>query len=184
MFCTKCGGAVDGEDRYCGRCGAAVAPPTSGPALSMQGVPFQAAALQVVPAQAGAGQVGAGQVGPGMQMPSGSGQQGHHSAVTKGFAQTFGLDPRVAFVTLIVDLMLNAGEVASLGVLVPASIAAGAVVGYVAYKAQMKWYGDDSESAKIKALILGLLTAIPTPLPALLYVPSGLVGLYHKFRKK
>ena len=104
--------------------------------------------------------------------------------MTKGFAQTFGLDPRVAFVTLIVDLMLNAGEVASLGVLVPASIAAGAVVGYITYKAQMKWYGDDSESAKIKAVVLGLLTAIPTPLPAILYVPSGLVGLYHRLRKK
>ena len=116
-----------------------------------------------------------------MQIPS---QQAHHSAVTKGFAQTFGLDPRVAFVTLIVDLMLNAGEVASLGVLVPASIAAGAVVGYVTYKAQMNWYGDDSESAKIKAVVLGLLTAIPTPLPAILYVPSGLVGLYHRLRKK
>jgi hypothetical protein len=140
--------------------------------VPMPGVPLQAGTMQVLPAQ----------VGPGMQMPAGS--QGHHSAVTKGFGQTFGLDPRVAFVTLIVDLMLNAGEVASMGLLVPVSIAAGAAVGYITYKAQMKWYGDDDESAKIKAVILGLLTAIPTPLPALLYVPSGLVGLYHKFRKK
>ena len=114
MFCTKCGAAVGGDGRYCGGCGAAV-----GQTVPMQGMPLHATAMQVVPAQAGAGQVG-----PGMQMPAASQQMPspgtHHSAVTKGFAQTFGLDPRVAFVTLIVDLMLNAGEVASLGVLVPA----------------------------------------------------------------
>ena len=36
----------------------------------------------------------------------------------------------------------------------------------------------------IKALILGLLTAIPTPLPAILSIPSGIVGLVHNLRKK
>jgi hypothetical protein len=101
-----------------------------------------------------------------------------------GFGQTFGLDPRVAFVTLIVDVMLNAGDIASMGLLAPVSIGAGIAVGYVTYKMQMHWYGDDKESAKIKGIVLGLLTAIPTPLPALLYVPSGLIGLFHKFRRK
>jgi len=96
----------------------------------------------------------------------------------------FGLDPRVAFVTLIVDLMLNAGDLATMGLLVPVSLAAGVVLGYIAYKAQINWYGDDKESAKIKGIILGLLTAIPTPLPALLYVPSGMVGLMHKLRRR
>jgi len=36
----------------------------------------------------------------------------------------------------------------------------------------------------IKATILGLLTAIPVPLPALLSVPTGIVGLVHNMRKK
>ena len=49
---------------------------------------------------------------------------------------------------------------------------------------QMHWYGDDKESAKIKAVILGLLTAIPTALPALLYVPSGVLGVFHNLRGK
>ena len=33
-------------------------------------------------------------------------------ASSRGFAQVFGLDPRVAFLTLIVDIMLNGGEIA------------------------------------------------------------------------
>jgi hypothetical protein len=100
------------------------------------------------------------------------------------FGQMFGLDPRIAFLTLIVDMMLNAGDVISMGLLLPVSIAAGAVLGYIVYRAQINWYGDDKESAKIKALIIGLLTAIPTPLPELLYIPAGVVGLFHSFRKK
>jgi len=68
--------------------------------------------------------------------------------------------------------------------LLPVSIMAGIVLGLIAYRAQISWYGDDKESARIKALALGLLTAIPTPLPELLYIPAGLVGLWHSFRRK
>ena len=99
------------------------------------------------------------------------------------FGQLFGLDPRVAFLTLIVDMMLNAGDLISMGLLLPVSIAAGVVLGYVVYRAQINWYGDDKESARIKALILGLLTAIPTPIPEILYIPAGLLGLFHGFRR-
>jgi hypothetical protein len=90
----------------------------------------------------------------------------------------------MAALTVIVDLMLFGGEVATLGAILPVSIGAGAVLGVIAYRAQRKWYGDDRESAAIKAAILGLLTAIPTPLPAILSVPSGIVGLVHNLRKK
>jgi hypothetical protein len=102
----------------------------------------------------------------------------------RGFIQNFGLDPRIAGLMLIVDLMLNAGEIVSMGLLVPFSIAAGIVLGYITYKAQMNWYGDDKESAKIKAIVVGLLTAIPTPLPAVLYVPAGILGLLRNARRK
>jgi hypothetical protein len=110
--------------------------------------------------------------------------QPRESASPKGFGRLFGLDLRIAFLTLVVDVMLNAGDLASMGLLLPVSVAAGVVLGYIVYKAQINWYGDDKESAKIKAIILGLLTAIPTPLPELLYIPAGLIGLFHKFRKK
>jgi hypothetical protein len=102
----------------------------------------------------------------------------------RSFGQIFGLDPRIAFLTLVVDIMLNAGDLVSMGLLLPVSAAAGIVLGYIAYKAQINWYGDDRESAKIKAIVLGLLTAIPTPLPELLYIPAGLVGLFHGLRRK
>jgi hypothetical protein len=96
----------------------------------------------------------------------------------------FGIDPRIAVVMFVLDAMLNAGEIATLGLLVPVSLVAGVVLGYVTYRAQRKWYGDDKESAKIKAIIVGLLTAIPTPLPEILYLPFGIVGLFHNLRRK
>jgi|SRR5690348_2311731 hypothetical protein len=99
------------------------------------------------------------------------------------FGQLFGLDPRVAFITLVVDMMLNAGDLISMGLLLPVSVGAGIVLGYVVYRAQINWYGDDKESARIKALILGLLTAIPTPIPEILYIPAGLLGLFHGFMR-
>jgi hypothetical protein len=106
-------------------------------------------------------------------------QSARHS---RGFAQLFGLDPRIAFLTFIVDLMLFGGTVLTFGLLIPVSLAAGIVLGFITYRAQIKWYGDDNESALIKGAIIGLLTAIPTPLPAILYVPSGILGLLHLAR--
>ena len=121
--------------------------------------------------------------GPGPQGPYFS-PQTHASGAARGFSQAFGLDPRIAFLTLVVDLMLNAGEIASMGLLLPVSAAAAAVLGYLTYKAQLNWYGDDKESAKLKAIMLALLTAIPTALPAVVYVPSGVLGIFHNLRRK
>jgi hypothetical protein len=108
----------------------------------------------------------------------------HHDSRARGFGQFFGIHPTIAFVALLVDLMLFGGDVMTMGALLPVSIGAGFVLGIITYLAQRRWYGDDRESASIKALILGLLTAIPTPLPAALYIPSGIVGLIHKIRGK
>ena len=108
----------------------------------------------------------------------------HHVAKARGFSQIFGIHPGIAFLTLIVDLMQFGGDVLTAGALLPVSIGAGAVLAYISYIAQRKWYGDDKETALIKASILGLLTAIPVPLPAVLSLPAGLVGLVHNLRKK
>ena len=99
------------------------------------------------------------------------------------FVRLFGLDPRIAILTLIADMMLNAGDLVTMGLLLPVSIAAGLVLGYITYKAQINWYGDDPESARIKAFAIGLLTAIPTPLPELLYIPAGLIGLFQGLKR-
>jgi hypothetical protein len=109
-------------------------------------------------------------------------------ATSKGFDQIFGIDPRIAFLAFVVDLMLFGTGAATMGItlpiLIPIAIVAGIVLGRITYKAQMKWYGDDHDSAMIKASIIGLLTAIPVGIPALVWVPSGLLGLLHNARRK
>ena len=101
----------------------------------------------------------------------------------RAFSQLYGLDPRIAILTLVVDAMLFGGDFVTAGLIWPFSVAAGAVLGVIAYRAQMRWYGDDRDSAMIKGLILALLTAIPTPLPAILYIPSGIVGAFRMLQR-
>lgn len=103
-----------------------------------------------------------------------------HQVAARGFAQTFGLHPAMAFVTVAADLMLHAADVVSAGLLIPFSAAAALVLATIAFLAQRKWFSDDQESALIKSLIIGLLTAIPSPLPYVLFVPAGIVGFFRK----
>lgn len=152
--CSHCGFVASEPGRFCSACGA------------QTGFAFPAQTPQTWPAAP--------------QYPPFA----YHAARARGFSQVFGIHPAIAFLTLIVDLMLFGGEVATLGAILPISIAAGGVLGVIAYLAQRKWYGDDKDSAAIKALIIGFLTAIPTPLPAILTVPSGIVGLIHNWRRK
>ena len=103
-----------------------------------------------------------------------------HQVAARGFAQTFGLHPAMAFLTVATDLMLHGADIVSAGLLIPISILGGGVLGYITYKSQMKFYGDDDESAKIKALIVAFLTAIPSPLPYMLFIPAGIVGFFRR----
>lgn len=100
-----------------------------------------------------------------------------------GFAQVFGLDPRVVFLTTVVDTMLFGGQFITLGTSSLLSVPVGIVLGVITYKAQRHWYRDDRESAIIKGLIVALLTAIPTSLPGFLTIPSGIIGLVHILRR-
>ncbi len=108
------------------------------------------------------------------------GNEHPHHLATRGFAQTFGLLPMSAFLVIAADLMLHTADVVSAGLLVPFSAAAAFVVGVVVFLAQRKFYNDDQESAVIKALIVGLLTAIPSPLPYPLFISAGIVGLFRR----
>src|SRR5579875_2307598 len=155
IYCTKCGAALQAAHEYCWKCG----------------VKVEKSRLPLIPTLFRASWAGNKAAGDKSEPP-------------RRFGQVFGLDPRIALLTLAVDAMLNAGDLATMGLLLPVSIAAGVVLGYIVYKAQINWYGDDKESARIKGFVLGLLTAIPTPIPEILYIPAGLVGLFPKFRKK
>lgn len=102
----------------------------------------------------------------------------HHPA--RGFAQKFGLHPGMAALTLAVDSMLFAGELASAGLGVILSVPVSAAVGLLTYRAQLRWFGDDADSAAIKGGCVALLTAIPSALPCWLYLPAGFIGLLRR----
>lgn len=99
-----------------------------------------------------------------------------HHVAARGFAQMFGLVPGIALLLVIVDLMLHGAAVMTAGLLIPFSFLGGIVLGYVTYKLQKALYGDDDEIAKAKAIIVALVTIIPSPLPYALFIPAGIVG--------
>lgn len=103
----------------------------------------------------------------------------HHPA-TRGLAQAIGLSPLVAVGVICTDVMVNAVQVMTLGALMVLSLLAAIPLGIIAYKGQRKFYGDDHETALIKALLVGLLAAIPSPLPYMLFVPAGIVGFFRR----
>ena len=153
VACARCHSVIHQTSRFCSECGSPV-----GSAPQMPNVTGRQVSAYASPA------------------PTLVGNPTHtHS----GFAQVFGLDPRIALLTVVVDSMLFGGQVVTLGASTIISVPAGIVLGLITYRAQRHWYGDDRESAMLKGLIVGLLTAIPTSLPGLLTIPSGIVGLLH-----
>jgi hypothetical protein len=105
-------------------------------------------------------------------------------AASRGLAQMFGLDIRAAFLAVLVDLMVFAGDTFSLETLLPLGIGVAAVLGFIVYRIQRKWYNDDHESALIKAMIIALLTAIPVPITPLIAIPGGIFGIVNAVRRK
>jgi len=111
--------------------------------------------------------------------PTMQGNTPQHIAA-RGFAQSFGLHPGMALLTVILDAMLFGGQIGTLEAIYPIVIASAFGLGIVTFMAQKKWYGDDNESAFIKAFIVAGLTAIPTSLPGFLCIAPGLVGFFRK----
>lgn len=101
-----------------------------------------------------------------------------------GIVQTFGLDVRVATLAVIVDVMAFSGDIVSAGLLYPVEILSALVLAVITYKMQKSLYGDDHDFALIKALIVGLLTAIPVPITGVIAAPGGLLGIIRLFRGK
>jgi hypothetical protein len=104
--------------------------------------------------------------------------------VRGGFIQTFGLDVRVAALAVLVDFLAFSGDIVSLGALYVVELGAAIVLAYITYKIQRSWYGDGHDSALIKALVIGLLTAIPVPITAIVAGPGGLIGLLQLIRRR
>jgi hypothetical protein len=154
LVCAHCRSEIHDASRFCSVCGNPIYSATQ-----IQNMPSRQVSAYPLPDNRGA--VSAG-----------------------GFGQVFGLDPRVVFLTTVVDTMLFGGQFITLGTSSLLSVPVGIVLGVITYKAQRHWYRDDRESALIKGLIVGLLTAIPTSLPGFLTIPSGVIGLVHLLRRK
>ncbi len=95
-----------------------------------------------------------------------------------GFAQRFGLSPLVAFFTLGCDTMLFGSELTGIGLVF--SLPVGALVGYLSYLGQCRFFGDDHDAAFVKAAMIAVLVALPTSIPAALYVPAGFLGMFKR----
>lgn len=106
------------------------------------------------------------------------------AAAARSLTDMFGLDIRAALLTILVDMMVFGGDILSAGVLIPVGIGAGCVLAFIVYKIQSRYFGDDHDTAMIKAAIVGLLTAIPVPLTPLVAIPGGVLGLVKALRKK
>jgi len=107
-----------------------------------------------------------------------------HTAASRGLARMFGLDARAAVLAVLVDLMVFGGDTFSLETLLPLGVAVAAALGFVVYKIQRKWCNDDRDSAIVKAMIVGILTAIPVPLTPLVAIPGGIIGAFAVIRRK
>ena len=90
--------------------------------------------------------------------------------------QKFGLHPLVAFCFITVDWMLFAED----SVLGPVGWAISCIVAAVitvpCILLQYYTYKDSWPVAISKGLIIGVLTAIPTPLPSIITAASGVLG--------
>jgi|SRR5579872_4829487 len=97
-------------------------------------------------------------------------------------ARLLGIHPLVAFVLFGCDWMLGALEVISFGLFVVLSLLVGLLVIPPCAVVQRQSYGDSWGPAIAKATIVGILLAIPSPLPSVLTIglgAAGFIGMKH-----
>ena len=94
----------------------------------------------------------------------------------KKFSRSFGLHPLVGFGMFAIDMMLFGSEVVTFELSWPISIAVGAALTIPSILIQYHSFKDDWGAAIGKGLLIGVLTAIPTPLPALVPLLGGTLG--------
>lgn len=90
--------------------------------------------------------------------------------------RTMGLHPLVAFGMIAIDAMLFGAEGISAGLGIPVTIAIALVLIIPCVLTQKYAFHDNWGAALGKGIMVGLLTAIPTPLPSALIMGGGVVG--------
>jgi hypothetical protein len=94
--------------------------------------------------------------------------------MNKQILQKIGLHPFVAFGMIVVDMMLFGSDATGIGWVF--SCAVGMILIIPCVLLQKFAYKDDWISALAKGVIIGVITAIPTPLPAILTGVGGVMG--------
>ena len=102
--------------------------------------------------------------------------------IDKNLIHKIGLHPFVAFGVIVIDMMLFSSDVGVVTWI--ASTAVAAVMVFPCIVIQHFAYKDPWLIAIAKGFFIGIITAIPTPLPAILTGIGGIMGLLSNFRKK
>ena len=90
--------------------------------------------------------------------------------------RTLGLHPLTAVGMIAVDGMLFAAEAGTLSALWPVSVAVAAALTIPCILVQRYGYKDPWGLAVGKGMMVGVLTAIPTPLPSVISFTGGALG--------
>ena len=93
-----------------------------------------------------------------------------------------GIQPTVAVVFVMVDWLLFGGEISSGMASMPISVTAGIILGLWAIRRQHRTYGDTIKVSILKGLILGVLTAVPSPVGSFFTLIGGLLPLLDKMK--
>lgn len=89
----------------------------------------------------------------------------------------FGLHPVAAAGVIAVDVMLFGATSATLGTGWAVSVPVGAALGIAVALVQVRGSPRDDPGLAIgKGILVGLLTAIPTPLPSVIVLGAGVAG--------
>jgi hypothetical protein len=100
----------------------------------------------------------------------------HHMEKIAHFGRVYGLHPLVAVVMIAVDVMLFGPEAVTGGLSTPLSVIVAGALMVPCTLMQRYGYKDDWGQAIGKSMIVCILTAIPTALPAILTGGAGLLG--------
>ncbi len=92
----------------------------------------------------------------------------------KSLLQNFGLHPFVAFAMVIVDIMLFGTDITGVGWFISVPIALFLAAPCILI--QKYSYNDNWGTSVAKGFIVGIITAIPSPLPAVITGGSGMLG--------
>lgn len=100
-----------------------------------------------------------------------------HQGAAQRWATMLGLHPLVAFGMIACDFMLFGGEAATAGVGLTVTVPIAIALVVPCLLLQRFSYGDDWGSAVGKAMMVGVLTAIPFPIGSPVTLVGGVLGL-------